>query len=147
MVIDTLDNLERYISLNPLFAEVVKFIRENDLCKMEAGKHPILGSDLYVNIDNTHGKTVEEAVMETHRKMIDIQIPLEVDETFGYSPLKDLPSETYNEEKDITKYPGVKAQTLIHCKVGQFVIFWPQDGHQPCIAKGDFRKAIFKVKA
>ena len=27
-VIDTLDNLVKYVSLNPLFAEVVKFIRE-----------------------------------------------------------------------------------------------------------------------
>lgn len=147
MVIDTLDNLERYASLNPLFPEVVKFIKENDLSKMEAGKHFIQGKDLFVNIDNTHGKTEEEAVIETHRKMIDIQIPLEMDETFGYTPLKDLPDMVYNEEKDITKYPGVKAQTLIHCKVGQCVIFWPEDGHQPCIARGEFRKAIFKVKA
>ena len=77
MVIDTLDNLEKYVSLNPLFTEVVKFINENDL----------------------------------------------------------------------TLYPGVKAQTLVTCKPGQFAIFFPQDGHQPCIGKGDIHKAIFKVKA
>ena len=41
MVIDTLDNLEKYVSLNPLFAEVVKFINETDLTKLETGKHPI----------------------------------------------------------------------------------------------------------
>ena len=39
MVVDTLDNLEKYVSLNPLFEEVVKFIKENDLNKLEAGKH------------------------------------------------------------------------------------------------------------
>lgn len=147
MVIDTLNNLEKYVSLNPLFADVVRFIKENDLSKLEVGKHYIKGKDLFVNIDLTHGKTEAEAVMETHRKMIDIQIPLEVDETFGYTPLSDLPEIEYNAEKDITKYPGVKAQTLIKCKVGQCVIFFPQDGHQPCIAQGDFRKAIFKIKA
>lgn len=27
MVVDTLDNLEKYVSLNPLFADVVKFIK------------------------------------------------------------------------------------------------------------------------
>ncbi len=48
--------------------------------------------------------------------------------------------------KDVTKYPGVKAQTLVTCKPGQFAIFWPQDGHQPCIGSGDIHKAIFKVK-
>ena len=28
MVVDTLDNLEKYVSLNPLFADVVKFIKD-----------------------------------------------------------------------------------------------------------------------
>lgn len=146
MVIDTLDNLERYISLNPLFPEVVKFIKENDLCKLEAGKHYLKEGDLFVNITTAHGKTVDEAVLETHRKMLDIQIPLDNEETYGYTPLSDLPSLEYNQEKDITKYPGVKAQTFVTCKPGQFAIFWPEDGHQPCIGKGDIRKAIFKVK-
>ena len=31
MIVDTLENLEKYVSLNPLFAEVVKFLKENDL--------------------------------------------------------------------------------------------------------------------
>lgn len=34
MVVDTLDNLEKYVSLNPLFADVVKFIKDNDLSKL-----------------------------------------------------------------------------------------------------------------
>lgn len=147
MVIDTLDNLEKYVSLNPLFAEVVKFINENDLTKLETGKHPILGDDLFVNIAVAHGKTEEEATIEAHRQMIDIQIPMNTEETYGYSPVKDLPEVEYNEAKDCTLYPGVKAQTLVTCKPGQFAIFFPQDGHQPCIGKGDIHKAIFKVKA
>ena len=51
------------------------------------------------------------------------------------------------EEKDVTKYPGAKAETLVKCRPGEFAIFWPQDGHQPCIGEGDILKAIFKVKA
>ena len=34
MVVDTLDNLEKYVSLNPLFADVVRFIKDNDLSKL-----------------------------------------------------------------------------------------------------------------
>ena len=147
MVIDTLDNLEKYVSLNPLFTEVVKFINENDLTKLETGKHPIQGDELFVNIAVAHGKTEEEATIEAHRQMIDIQIPMNTEETYGYSPVKDLPEVEYDEAKDCTLYPGVKAQTLVTCKPGQFAIFFPQDGHQPCIGKGDIHKAIFKVKA
>ena len=127
MVVDTLDNLEKYVSLNPLFADVVKFIKENDLSKLEDGKHFIKESNLFVNITTAHGTSEEDAVLETHRKMIDIQIPLDNEETYGYTPLADLPEVEYNEAKDVTKYPGVKAQTLVTCKPGQFAIFWPPD--------------------
>ena len=147
MVVDTLDNLEKYVSLNPLFEEVVKFIKENDLNKLEAGKHFIKDKDLFVNITTAHGKTADEAVFETHKNMLDIQIPLDNNETYGYLPLADLPEAEYNAEKDVTKYQGAKAETYVNCKPGEFAIFWPQDGHQPCIGEGDIHKAIFKVKA
>ena len=146
MVVDTLDNFEKYVSLNPLFEEVVKFIKENDLNQLEDGKHFIKGKDLFVNITTAHGKSAEDATFETHKKMLDIQIPLDNNETYGYLPLGDLPEAEYNAEKDVTKYPGVKAETYVNCKSGEFAIFWPQDGHQPCIGEGDIHKAIFKVK-
>ena len=60
MIIDTLDNLKNYIPLNPLFADVVSFIENNDLMQLEAGKHEIKGKDLFVNIINQKGKTKEE---------------------------------------------------------------------------------------
>ena len=41
MIIDTLDNLGKYVGLNPLFADVVSFLKENDLSTLEDGKHPI----------------------------------------------------------------------------------------------------------
>ena len=147
MVVDTLQNLEKYVSLNPLFEEVVEFIKQNDLSKLAVGKHVIKGDDLFVNIAVAHGKTAEEAAFETHKKMLDIQIPLDAEETYGYMPLEHLPEAEYNAEKDCTKYQGVQAETYVVCKPGEFAIFWPQDGHQPCIGKGDIHKAIFKVKA
>lgn len=147
MIVDTLDNLKNYVSLNPLFEEVVKFLESNDLNKLDDGKHFIKDKDLFVNITTAHGKTAEEATFETHKNMLDIQIPLDNEETYGYLPLKDLPDEPYNAEKDVTKYPTAKASTYVTCRPGEFAIFAPQDGHQPCIGKGDIHKAIFKIKA
>jgi YhcH/YjgK/YiaL family protein len=78
--------------------------------------------------------------------MIDIQIPLDVAETFGYTPLCRLPETPYNAEKDITKYEGM-AESFIECQPGMFAIFFPQDGHAPCISMApEIKKAIFKVK-
>ena len=103
MIVDTLENLEKYVSLNPLFAEVVKFLKENDLNELEDGKHSIVGNDLFVNITTAHGKTVDEAVFETHKNMLDIQIPLDNEETYGYLPLAKLPEAEYNAENDVPK--------------------------------------------
>lgn len=147
MVIDTLDNFGKYVSLNPLFADVEKFLKENDLNTLEPGKHEIKGKDLFVNITNAKGRTPDEAVLETHVKMIDIQIPLDGMETYGYTPLCRLPETSYNAEKDITKYEGM-AESFIDCMPGMFAIFFPQDGHAPCISMAsEIKKAIFKIKA
>jgi len=148
MIIDTIDNLGKYVALNPLFADVVEFLKTNDLQTMEVGKYPIKDKDLFLNLTVAKGKTKEAAVLETHIDMIDIQIPISGVETFGYTPLCDLPDFEYNAEKDITKYGDTPSQTYVTVKPGQMAIFCPQDGHAPCITtEAELKKAIFKVKA
>lgn len=146
MIIDTLDNLGFYQQLNPLFSEVLNFIATHDLDTLQEGKYPIKGDDLFLNLTTANGKTKEEAVMETHNQMLDIQIPLSTAETYGYTPRPQLPPADYNEAKDITKIPGVMGQSYVTCQPGMFAIFFPQDGHAPCISPTPIRKAIFKVK-
>ncbi|MBQ8154456.1 MAG: YhcH/YjgK/YiaL family protein [Prevotella sp.] len=147
MIIDKLENLGKYVALNALFADVVEFIKSHDLNTLETGKYPIKDKDLFLNLQIAKGRAKETAVLETHIKMIDIQIPLSCEETFGYTPLVDLPVFEYNAEKDITKYGDTLAQTYVTLKPGQMAIFFPQDGHAPCIAdEPEIKKAIFKVK-
>ena len=79
MIIDTIGNLCKYVGLNPLFADVVDFLKKTDLSALEEGKHLIRGKELFVNIQTAKGRTREAAVLETHREMIDIQIPLDAE--------------------------------------------------------------------
>ena len=147
MIIDTIDNLGKYVALNPLFADVIDFLKTHDLLTMEDGKYPIKGDDLFMNLSTAKSRSKETAFLETHIKMIDIQLPLSFEETYGYTPLQDLPSVEYNEVKDITKYGDLKAQTYVTLKPGQMGIFFPQDGHAPFISENqEIKKAIFKVK-
>ena len=148
MIIDKLENLKNYASVNPLVPKVVEFLQEHDLNALEIGKHEIVGKDLFVNIQMAKGKTPAEATIETHDNMIDIQIPLSDAETFGYTQRDLLPDAEYNAEKDITKIPGLAADSYVTCQKGMMAIFFPQDGHAPCIAGvPEIKKAIFKVKA
>ena len=115
MVVDKFENLEKYASLNPLFAEAIKFL-----------------------------KTKEEAKLETHNRFIDIQIPLSGVEVMGYTPREDLPEAEYNADKDISFYHGL-AESYIPVKPGMFVIFFPQDAHAPGVTPDGVKKVIVKV--
>ncbi|KAA6328486.1 Toxin-antitoxin biofilm protein TabA [termite gut metagenome] len=148
MIIDTLDNLEKYVSLNPLFAEAIKFVKTHDLNLLEPGKIELKGKDLIVSIAKTTPKTNGEAKLETHNEYIDIQIPLSGVEIMGYTAKKDcLPANApYNKEKDITFFDGL-ADSYIAVKPGMFAVFFPQDGHAPGISSVEVKKVIIRVKA
>ena len=147
MIIDTIENLCQYVALNPLFADVVDFLKNHDLKTLGPGKHPIKGEDLFVNLHVAKQRTKDTCFIESHVQMIDIQIPLSCEETYGYSPLEELPDAAYDEEKDMTIYESVKPKEFVTLTPGMMVIFFPQDGHAPCIIEeNEIKKAIFKVK-
>ena len=148
MIIDTIENLEKYATLNPLFPKVVEFLKSHDLNAMADGKYEIVGNDLFVTITTTKGKTPDEAVLETHNKMIDIQLPLSTAETYGDTHRSLLPDTAYDEEKDISFAPDMVADSYVTCQPGMMIIFFPHDGHAPCISGNpEIRKVIFKIKA
>lgn len=146
MILDTLGMLHKYAALNPLFPAVVKFLQENDLNALALGRHDIVADALYVNIQEASLRTREEARLESHRQMIDIQIPLSSSEEMGYSPLSSLSDVPYDADKDIAFYDE-KPESYFCVTPGEFVIFFPQDGHAPAISPAGLKKAIFKVKA
>lgn len=147
MILDRIENLSNYASINPLFAKVVEYMKATDIKAQPEGKVIIEGNDLFVNYSVAKGKSIEVARIETHDRMIDIQIPLSCTETIGYTPRTILPVSPYNQEKDVTFYEG-RAQTYIDVHPGEFAIFFPQDGHAPCVSEEQqIKKVIFKIKA
>lgn len=145
MVVDKLENLEKYVSLNPLFAQAVEFLKSTDLDAHEIGKITLKEGELMVNFSQTRPKTKEEAKLETHNQFIDIQIPLSGVEVMGYTPRTDLAEEEYNAEKDITFYKGL-AKDYLTITPGMFAIFFPQDGHAPGVTSDGVKKVIVKVR-
>ena len=147
MIIDSLTHLKDYVSLNPLFQDVVDFISHIDLKEQKQGIVKIKGDDLFANFTIAEGKTKDQAKLETHDKMIDIQIPIGTTETMGYIPRVKLPVSVYDSQKDITFYEETP-ENFFNVNVGEFVIFFPQDAHAPCISHEEqIQKVIFKVKA
>ena len=150
MVVDRLENLEKYASLNPLFAKAMEYLKTTDLNAQELGKVSKLDFCTYtvstagVNFSQTKPKTKEEAKLETHNQFIDIQIPLSGVEVMGYTAREDLPEADYDADKDISFYPGL-AESYIPVKPGMFAIFFPQDAHAPGVSPDGVKKVIVKV--
>ena len=147
MILDSLSTTASIEQLHPLFKKAFDFLKSTDFSTKEAGKIVLDGDDLYVSIAEPVGKSKDAAKMETHNKYIDIQMPLTTTETMGWKATKELKKITqpYNEEKDITFFADTPT-TYIQVQPGEFAIFFPEDGHAPGIAEGNFKKVIVKVR-
>ncbi|MDR2804898.1 MAG: YhcH/YjgK/YiaL family protein [Dysgonamonadaceae bacterium] len=147
MILDVLENTARYETLNPRFKQAFDFLKTIDGAALPLGKMDLDGKNLYVNVQEVEGKTPEIARMETHDDYIDIQVPLSATETMGWLARKNLKhlTEAYNAEKDIAFYAD-KTENLIRVQPGEFAVFFPEDGHQPCIGQGKIKKIIIKVR-
>jgi len=147
MIHDLIENSARYESLNPRFKQAFDFLKTADLANLPLGIMELDGKNLFVNVQEIEGKTPEEARMETHVQYIDIQVAISASESMGWIALKNLKqiSVDYNAEKDVAFYAD-KTTNIIKVQPSEFVIFFPEDGHQPGIGDGKWKKLIVKIK-
>ena len=145
MIIDKLENIGMYASVNPLFAQAIEFLKSTDLNAHELGKVVLKEGELFVNFAAARPKTKDDAKIETHNNFIDIQIPLTGTELMGYMPRTDLAEAEYNAEKDVTFYPG-HATDYLTVKPGMFAIFFHEDAHAPGVTEVELKKVIVKVR-
>lgn len=146
MIIDSLKNSARYERLNPYFEQAFEYLKTLDFKKLEAGKTILTPDALFVNVSNTKLKTKEDARLEVHNKYIDIQIPVSGPESFGWKERRNCNevSSPYNTEKDIEFFSDAPS-TYFTLLPDEFVIFFPEDAHAPCVGEGDMQKIIVKV--
>ena len=149
MIIDTLNNSDKYVSLHPLFAKAFEYLKSQNLAALEDGKYEIDGDNLKVIVTNKNGMTAAEsaAKFECHNKNIDIQVCIKGVEQIGWKPRGDCRDQKgeYNPEKDVLFYNDAPDMHF-QLKDGQFVIFYPEDVHAPMIGEGPIKKLVVKVK-
>ena len=122
MIIGSLTQTKRFEILHPDFKKVFEYVRS--------------------------GNCREAAKLEAHNRFIDIQIPLLQEETFGWEERGRLAMEEeegYQVQNDILFYQERPA-LYFTLPVGDFVIFFPEDAHAPCIGNGKMKKMVVKVK-
>lgn len=147
MILTNLQSADRIENLHPLFKKLFDYVKTHDLLKAPLGRIVLDGDNLFINNDEAICRSVDEQVMEIHRKYIDVQIVLEGEESVGWKPLNEIQhiSKAYDEVLDF-EFSDDKPSTYFHVTPGQIYILFPEDPHAPIIGEGKIRKAIGKVK-
>lgn len=151
MIIDHLPSASLYESLNPYFKAAFDFLKTADLKALPLGKHEIDGTNVYAAVSEYETKTVETAKFETHNRYIDIQFLATGAENIGVCNAEDCDAlEAYNPEKDITFVKPSSSASVDYVSIygNVFAIFFPNDAHQPCVARGEksnVKKVVVKV--
>lgn len=151
MIITEINDCMRYCMLSPQIATALNWLLEHSDFKFVKGIYTIPltnGSEMIAKCEEPALVPREKASLEAHRRYIDIQIPLKGTELMGWAPVNALkhPRQSYDQENDIIFY-GDSAHSILHVRVGQLVIFFPEDAHAPNIGLGNHRKLIIKVPA
>lgn len=148
MIIDSLENAERYLSVHPLFEQAFEYLKAKDLTLLEDGKFDIADGIKGILSTKT-GKTEAEALekFECHNKYIDIQLCISGTETVAWKPRAkcEAVKTAYNEEKDVVFYDETP-DTFFKLTDKQFVIFFPEDAHAAMIGNDLIKKLVLKIK-
>jgi len=146
MIIDRLENADRYCDMHPGFAKAFAFLKRSDLAELPAERYKIDGDKLFCMISKGPGRPRAEANLEAHRKYIDIQYVIAGNEEMGWKPTADchVVDAPYDAEKDIGFFKDAP-DSWNEVPAGSFVIFFPQDAHAPLVGDGEIHKAVLKI--
>lgn len=148
MIKDKLTNANTYYNLSARIQQAFEWLKSNDLLNMPDGKHIIDGEHIFANVQTY--STKDEAPYEGHRKYADIQYMIKGCERIGVTDYKNCSTiEEYDAEKDIEFLKNNSDDTYQILEEGNFLIFYPQDAHQPALnpnKKLNVKKVIVKVE-
>ena len=146
MLIDYLQNADRYSRLHSRFAGGFAFLRRADVAQLPDGRHEIDGERLFAVVSRDQGRGREQSLLEAHRRYIDIQFVISGEDCIGWLPIADCSrvSSPYDAEKDLEFFFD-RPTTWLAVTPGRFAVFYPEDAHAPLATRGPIHKAVVKV--
>jgi YhcH/YjgK/YiaL family protein len=147
MILDFLENAERYVGTHPAFAAAFAFLRRPDLATLPNGRVELDGEKLYALVQQPEGRGRAAARLEAHRKYADIQFVISGHEEYGWRARADaaVVSEPYDAARDLEFFGGAPAVWL-PAPAGSLAVFFPEDLHAPLAGVGPLHKIVLKVR-
>ena len=139
-----------YFKNKPRWEKAFRFLKDNDLSKLELKRYDIDGDNLFATVSEYQSKNEESAKFEAHRKYIDIQYVISGKEIMNIAPITTV-KEVLNPYDAIKDIEFVTVNNIANYKASpsNYFIFFPTDAHRPGLKDGansPVRKVVIKVK-
>jgi len=146
MLMDRLDQAEKYFDMHPDFKKAFEFLRQPSLADLPLERHEIDGDRMFCTISKKQGRKKVDVKLEAHRKYIDIQYVIAGTDEMGWRPTSTctIQDVSYDPEKDYELFKD-EPKTWTKVPAGSFAIFFPQDAHAPMYGDEIIHKAVLKV--
>ncbi len=145
MIVDLIENLGEYRSLNPKFANGLEKLNEVEIAYHK--RFDFDGGYLFFQEGTT--SHIDEGTFEAHKKYIDIQMVLDGSEYVAWAPVNQLVVDVeYNPEKDVVRLNG-SPKTVMEITKGMAYICLPHDGHKALKHLNQatkYTKAVIKIE-
>ena len=93
-----------------------------------------------------YSKNRNECFFESHKDYIDVQFILDGEEIIEVCNVDQLVvDQEYDKTMDLIKYYSTEQASKIRLKKGDVAIFYPEDGHMPCVQVDDSVKVVKTV--
>ncbi len=146
MILDILENGEKYTSLNPHFTAAFEFLNRADIADLFEGRNEVDGDNAYAIVIKAPGRKPDEGLLETHDNYIDIQFVVSGVDSIGWKARKDLgPTTDASDPRNDVAFYEDKPDAWTIVRPGMFAIYFPEDAHLPMISGGDLHKIVVKV--
>jgi YhcH/YjgK/YiaL family protein len=148
MIIDRLENADRYYSVHERIAAAFDYLTTTDLQAIAPGKYAIDGDNLFAIVQEYETKDSAAEQMEAHRKYMDVQYMIIGTEQVGHAILHGQTiAKEYDAESDFLLVADAPS-FFSKLDAGMFMVFFPTDLHMPCIMDGEkatVKKVVVKV--
>jgi YhcH/YjgK/YiaL family protein len=146
MIIDRIENCEKYTFLGPRFEKAFHLLKTVDFSPYEPGKYETDLEGVHFLVQDYQSKDPLTAKKEAHKRYADLQAVLAGREYIGYADLSMVELGDYLEEKDFQQISG--KMDMVTVPAGFFMLLFPQDAHMPGVRINESEpvcKVVFKI--
>ncbi len=124
----------------------VSYLKNITVSETDAGAKVIVDKNFYYTIQSYSTKPENEAILESHRKYVDIQIMVSGEEQMDLADISRLTiKENYNPENDVIVWNIPKRMARITLTAGDSVILYPENAHRGAIMNRNKSHKVLKI--